>query len=273
MPLKVYTQNMNEQVRAPRRIKAAHSKLLTQKLLRAGVLTPAKLIQAPTKIKSTDRPYAPIVVSSYSQPAAQLSSARSGVLVFCSFTKPGGGWENGAVAQEEDISLQSSWGIQAQEAQPGFYQTKGDNDGLGSDCVLMAEGVWFSDSNGRPLIKPQPVVFAGVAAPNRKSPHLHASPNIQIDHLARRLTAALDAWSQMGVDRVVLGAIGCGVFAWPGEESAYALRQALGASVWKGELVLAMPDAKLAAIFKTVLSADHPPHPCPPQKTLKKSKQ
>lgn len=252
---------MNSRDVQARRDRAAQILSKTQNLLSDGDIKPAQLLDAPARKWGDDRRHEAQFVASYSQEAAMAASGGNaagangivGVMIFGSARKPGGGWKNGAKAQEEDISLSSTWGLQAEKAPTGFY---GTTNGLGTDQVLMARGLWLRDANGVPCRVA--VDFAGVAAPNLNAPEVKDLPMPQlIDHLARRLTAALDAWKARGVDTLVLGAIGCGVFGWKGEDSAKALRMALNTTTWKGHLILAMPDPELERAFRNVLG-DNP---------------
>lgn len=243
-----------ETTRAPRRKQASTIKALSNVLLDAGTLLPAEVLLAPPveRLNAPDRAIDYRIAPTHSHAAAFEATTLTGVLIFGSSRRPGGGWENGAKAQEEDISLVSTWAVQA-GASEGFYK---EGSLAGPDLVLVADGAWLMDPQGALLDPPRPVVFAGVAAPNRAAPEVAALPSVhQQALLARRLLGALDAWESRGVDTLVLGAIGCGVFQWPAEESAQALRRALSASSWRGELILAMPDPTLAQVFSKVLSA------------------
>lgn len=244
----------SETIRAPRRQQAATIKTLSNALMDAGTLLPAQVVQAPSanRLQSADNPIQYRILPTHSHAAAFDTENLTGVLIFGSSRRPGGGWENGAKAQEEDISLVSTWAVQAAASQ-GFYK---ENQLAGPDLVLMADGSWLMDPQGTPLTSPRPVVFAGIAAPNLSDAKVAALlPSDRQELLARRLLGALDAWEKRGVDTLVLGAIGCGVFRWPAEESAKALRMALNASSWRGDLIMAMPDQMLAKTFAQVLSA------------------
>lgn len=247
----------HESIRAPRRLRAAKARALSKALLDAGDIAAAQTIQAPAVLKAQDRPIKHRIIASDSHSASHTLEGEVGVLIFGSATRPGGGWENGAKAQEEDISLASTWASQA-EVSSGFYDGNGLG-GLGPDAILMARGAWLYDPQGTPLTVTKPVVFISIAAPNLANPQIaELAPEVVVDHLARRLTAALDAWQQEGITTLVLGAIGCGVFQWTGDQSALALRKALNASSWiavNGELILAMPDARLAQVFSETLNA------------------
>lgn len=240
-------QTKEERRNRAQRVKSAALSMMDQKTIQ-----PAALLGVPTQLTQKNALPAIEFVSSFSQDAAfSVPHATVGVLIFCSYRKPGGGWENGAKAQEEDVSLASTWAVQAAAASPGFYES---NDGMGADQVLLAQGYWLYDVNGVPLSPPVSVSFGGVAAPNRQVEAVRQKSSTEIiDVLAKRLTGMFNAWHDAGVQTVVSGAIGCGVFEWKGEDSAESLKQALGATRWKGRLILAMPDPKLEQAFKSVL--------------------
>ena len=225
----------------------------TQRLIEEGEISPAQVIDASAPlVPNPDAKWSLEVTSKSSEQLAPTILGRHGVLVFASSTKPGGGWRNGAVAQEEDVSLHSTWGYQAEEAPGGFY---GDTNGMGPDAILLADGRWVMHPD-QYLLTPFPAVtFIAVAAPNRQSAHVRdvGVPQLQ-ERLAKRLRTAFDAWEEAGVETVVAGAIGCGVFRWRGQDSAEAMRLALESTRWSGRLILAMPDKELALTFEKVLA-------------------
>lgn len=234
-----------------RRNRAKRVKALALSMMDNHTIQAAKLLGVPQKLNVQQSLPSIGFIPNFSQEAAWGLTGRVGVLIFCSYRKPGGGWENGAKAQEEDVSLASTWAVQAAAASPGFYES---NDGMGADQVLLAEGYWLYDLKGQPLHQPLPVVFGGVAAPNRQVENVRQQSSQElIDVLARRLTGMFDAWQDANVQTIVSGAIGCGVFEWKGEDSALALQKALQATRWKGRFILAMPDERLEQAFKLVL--------------------
>lgn len=247
-----------EHVRAPRRARALITQKLTQELLASGAIAPAQLFDVP-KIHHgppvQDNPVPHSIMPTHSHAAALAQPGLSGVLIFGSHAHPGGGWLNGAKAQEEDVSLVSTWASQAALV-PQFYGA----DSFGPDHVLMAKGLWLVDDQLTPLTPPRPVMFAGIAAPNQANPAVaKMDRDVLINALAQRLGVALRQWRAAGAQRVVLGAIGCGVFRWDPADSAAALRLAVNRVKWDKEIVLAMPDPALAKVFERILSA--PPHP------------
>ena len=171
-----------------------------------------------------------------------------GALIFGSATRPGGGWRNGAVAQEEDVSLSSTWGIQAEEAPPGFYK---DKKGWGSDKCLAARGAFLFDEFGYEKLSPLPCLFISIAAPNKKVPEISKEPKEKlISVLASRLETALNHWQKENIDTVVLGAIGCGVFEWDPVDSAEAFLRALRKTSFDKNIVFALPDPKFLDVFQ-----------------------
>jgi uncharacterized protein (TIGR02452 family) len=149
-----------------------------------------------------------------------LSAARRlgegvGCLVFASARKPGGGFLNGAQAQEESIARASAL-YECLTAVPEFYSFhRGDPDLLYSDRVIYSPGVpVFRDDNGRLLDEPCLVSFLTAAAPNLgaimvNQPASAARVPSVLDARARRV---LEVAAVNGHRTLVLGAWGCGVF-------------------------------------------------------------
>lgn len=230
----------------------------TRMLLEQQHIEPARVLAADPALAERARQVPVQLHDGYSQDVAMSLNGKVGVLIFGSATKPGGGWLNGAKAQEEELSLSSTWGEQARLGGHGFYSEGRGLGGLGPDKVLSAQGLWLIDPQGRPLDPPRSVHLISVAAPNLRNDEVLRLPrNTRIDHLARRLAAALAAWKTEGCDAVVLGAIGCGVFQWPSQESAQALRLALGHQpLGHMAIHLALPDPDMRAAFSQVLNSD-----------------
>lgn len=138
-----------------------------------------------------------------------------GALVFCSAKRPGGGWLSGASAQEESISLCSTWALGCEH--DGFHKAVSDYDY--TDEVLSLEGHIIAKRPGEWLDLPEAVHFVGFAAPNLKawresgvSITSSVRSALTLSKLTHRCELALEAFEKAGCDAVVLGAIGCGVF-------------------------------------------------------------
>ena len=171
-----------------RATRAALVQAQAQVFLDQGVITPAHPVLPPAPQPSSQVSIE--WVNAYSDQASQAQSDKTGVLIFCSSRRPGGGWLNGAKAQEEDVSLASTWAVQAAASDGSFYQ---DSDGVGNNMALMADGLWLFDPNGHP---PTPSAYSrGLCGGRRPQPQCRAGRKTErqrTDHhavrpLARRL--------------------------------------------------------------------------------------
>lgn len=152
------------------------------------------------------------------QAARRLTAASPGpvaVLNFASARNPGGGYLNGAQAQEEALCRASALHTTLLRA-PGYYaHHRADRSPFYSDRVIHSPGVpVFRDDRGRLLDDPFTVGFLTSPAPNagivaRDHPaETHRVPAILDSRAERVLEVAVVA----GYRRLVLGAWGCGVF-------------------------------------------------------------
>lgn len=137
-------------------------------------------------------------------------------LVFASARNPGGGFLNGAQAQEESIARGSAL-YPCLLAAGDFYAYHRASDDLGySDRVIYSPGVpVFRDDKGNLLPQAYPVSFLTAAAPNlgailRNQPERAGAVP---EALRRRAVRVLHVAAAHGHRRLVLGAWGCGVFA------------------------------------------------------------
>ncbi|WP_438290028.1 TIGR02452 family protein [Streptomyces sp. HUAS TT7] len=137
------------------------------------------------------------------------------VLTFASARNPGGGFLNGAQAQEEALCRSSALYATLLRA-PDFYaRHRGDRDVFYTDRVIHSPGVpVFRDDRGRLLDVPYLAGFLTSPAPNAgvirtRTPEEAHRIGPVLDARAGRVleTAALH-----GYRRLVLGAWGCGVF-------------------------------------------------------------
>ncbi|MDT0442848.1 TIGR02452 family protein [Streptomyces johnsoniae] len=166
--------------------------------------------------------------------ARRLTAAGGGpvaVLNFASARNPGGGFLNGAQAQEEALCRSSALYACLLRA-PEFYAAhRADRDPFYSDRVIHSPAVpVFRDDRGTLLAAPYEVGFLTSAAPNagvvaRRSPERTVElPAV----LHRRAERVLRVASAAGCRRLVLGAWGCGVFRNDPAQVAAAFRALLG---------------------------------------------
>lgn len=136
-------------------------------------------------------------------------------LVFASAKNRGGGFLNGAQAQEESIARSSAL-YACLTAAPDFYAYHRAQDDLRySDRVIYSPAVpVFRDDRGRLLDEPYRVTMLTAAAPNLGAIQLN-QPELADsvpDALRQRAVRVLQVAAAGGHRRLVLGAWGCGVF-------------------------------------------------------------
>jgi uncharacterized protein (TIGR02452 family) len=162
--------------------------------------------------------------------AARRLGPGTACLVFASARNPGGGFLNGAQAQEEAIARSSAL-YATQMATPEFYEHhRRESSLLYSDRIIVSPGVpVFRDDDGALLAEPHLVTFLTAAAPNRSAIE-RGEPAAARDvnaTLARRAARVLDVAAAHGFQRLVLGAWGCGVFGNDPTEVATTFAEAL----------------------------------------------
>ncbi|WP_405604038.1 TIGR02452 family protein [Streptomyces sp. NBC_01410] len=155
---------------------------------------------------------------SSTEAARRLTATDSGpvaVLNFASARNPGGGYLNGAQAQEEALCRASALYATLLRA-PEFYEHhRAERSPFYTDRVIHSPGVpVFRDDRGRLLDEPCTVGFLTSPAPNagvitsRTPEQAHRIPAA----VAARAERVLETAAREGYRRLVLGAWGCGVF-------------------------------------------------------------
>jgi uncharacterized protein (TIGR02452 family) len=137
------------------------------------------------------------------------------VLNFSSARNPGGGYLNGAQAQEEALCRASALYTCLLRAREFYDHHRAHRDPFHTDRVIHSPAVpVFRDDRGRLLDEPYAAGFLTAAAPNagvvlRTAPQRAA----ELPHaLAIRAERVLETAAAHGYRRLVLGAWGCGVF-------------------------------------------------------------
>ncbi|WP_369197923.1 TIGR02452 family protein [Streptomyces djakartensis] len=163
--------------------------------------------------------------------AARRLGGSVAVLNFASARNPGGGYLNGAQAQEEALCRASALYTCLLRAR-GFYDHhRAHRDPFYTDRVIHSPGVpVFRDDRGRLLEEPYTAGFLASPAPNagvvlRTAPERAA----ELPHaLAVRAERVLETAAAHGYQRLVLGAWGCGVFRNDPAQVAAAFHGLLG---------------------------------------------
>ncbi|RII20245.1 hypothetical protein DSC45_03395 [Streptomyces sp. YIM 130001] len=152
------------------------------------------------------------------------------VLNFASARNPGGGYLNGAQAQEEALCRASALYTCLLRAPDYYAHHRADRDPFYSDRVIHSPGVpVFRDDRGALLEVPYRAGFLTSPAPNagvilRRTP---AEAHRIGQALASRAERVLETATACGYRRLVLGAWGCGVFRNDPAEVAGAFRALL----------------------------------------------
>lgn len=174
-----------------------------------------------------------VVAATTLEAAAQLSGefGRVGVLNFASARNPGGGFLGGSQAQEESLARSSGlYPCLTQFAEMYSFNSQPDSTGLYSDHLIYSPAVpVLRRDDGQWL--PQPLLFDIITAPAvnagalaRNNPEL--LPQL-VPTMQRRIQLVLAAAARHGVEALVLGAWGCGVFANDPAQIAQLFAEAL----------------------------------------------
>ncbi|WP_133915643.1 TIGR02452 family protein [Streptomyces sp. NBC_00582] len=204
----------------------------------AAVIGAARAGTAMVGPKSVPVPEAPAAVTSVevtgessTQAARRLAGAPVAVLNFASARNPGGGYLNGAQAQEEALCRASALYTCLLEAREFYEHHRAHRDPFYTDRVIHSPAVpVFRDDRGRLLDEPYTAGFLTSAAPNagvvlRTAPE--RAPELP-GALAVRAERVLETAAAHGYRRLVLGAWGCGVFRNDPAQVAGAFRTLLG---------------------------------------------
>ncbi|MEU5820047.1 MULTISPECIES: TIGR02452 family protein [Streptomyces] len=188
----------------------------------AAALTGTRLYgpdPVPVAVLDRDRtPGIEVTGESSLEAAARMTRERPGriaVLNYASARNPGGGYLNGAQAQEEALCRASALYATLLRV-PGFYaHHRAERSVFYTDRVIHSPGVpVFRDDRGRLLDTPYTVGFLTSPAPNagviraRTPEEAYRVPAA----LAARAERVLEVAAVCGYRRLVLGAWGCGVF-------------------------------------------------------------
>lgn len=166
-------------------------------------------------------------------------------LVFASARNPGGGFLNGAQAQEESVARASALYPCLLAAGDFYRYHRAHEDLTYTDRVIYSPQVpVFRDDKGNLLSEPYPVSFLTAAAPNR-SAIVRSQPE-RADGipaaLRQRAVRVLQVAAAHGHRRLVLGAWGCGVFGNEPAVVAETFRDALRENRYFDHVVFAVLD-------------------------------
>jgi uncharacterized protein (TIGR02452 family) len=149
---------------------------------------------------------------------------KTAVLNFASAKNPGGGFMGGAIAQEESLARSSSLYASQTKDMTLYTFNKKNASFLYSDYMIYSPGVvfWMNDE-GAFLNPPALVDVITSPAPNKGAMMQHARRNeiAQLETVFKKRMGKVFALAKSkGVERLILGAWGCGVFKNDYEEVA-----------------------------------------------------
>ncbi|MEV6238167.1 TIGR02452 family protein [Lentzea sp. NPDC051838] len=178
-------------------------------------------------------------------------------LVFASARNPGGGFLNGAQAQEESVARSSALYPCLLAAGDFYRHHRAHEDLTYSDRVIYSPRVpVFRDDKGNLLPEPYPVSFLTAAAPNR-SAIARTQPEREAGipaALRQRATRVLQIAAAHGHRRLVLGAWGCGVFGNEPRVVAETFREVLGENRFFDHVVFAVLGTSAVGAFTEALT-------------------
>jgi uncharacterized protein (TIGR02452 family) len=142
------------------------------------------------------------------------NTGRIGVLNFASAKNPGGGFQNGAMAQEESLAMASNL-YDTQLAQPEYYEANRACTSMAyTNYAIYSPGVvFFRDDSGALLPTPVKADVLTLPAVNMGQVLAHGqSAAAASKTMQERMRLALAIFKAEKNELLVLGAYGCGVF-------------------------------------------------------------
>lgn len=140
---------------------------------------------------------------------------RIGVLNFASARKPGGGFLNGAISQEESLARSSGLYFSLRECPQFYAYHRAQETSLYSDRMIYSPDCpVLRDDAGNWLARPYVVDFITSPAPNAGAISRNEPANREriVPVLIERAGKVLALAAHWQCDALVLGAWGCGVF-------------------------------------------------------------
>jgi uncharacterized protein (TIGR02452 family) len=144
-----------------------------------------------------------------------VSGGHVACLNFASAKNPGGGFLNGSLAQEEALACASGLYPCLLEAREYYERNRANRSALYLDLAIFSPGVPFFRNDAGTLLE-KTVLASVITSPAPNAGAIAQNEPANLRHvetcLKRRAEQVLAIASAHGVNRLVLGAWGCGVF-------------------------------------------------------------
>lgn len=145
---------------------------------------------------------------------AQEGKETIGVLNFASAKNPGGGFINGAMAQEESIAASSTLYKTLTAHEEYYMNNRAQSSMMYTDhAIYSPDVVFFKDGRFQLVERPVKASVLTLPAVNMGQVLLKGEDRTEAERvMRRRMKLALAIFAEQGAKNLVLGAYGCGVF-------------------------------------------------------------
>lgn len=188
------------------------------------------------------------------------------VLDFASFTRPGGSYERGAWGQEQAL-CSASFLFNVLSEKGGWYaenRRRNVNCDLYRNRALAVPAVRFERDGYHSYAD---VIVAAAPNARRAREEYHVGDEALLAALRDRVRMVMAVADDLGHERLVLGAFGCGVFGWDAATVAEAFRAELaGGTHVASEVTFAVPRGRAdenLEVFEHALATFPDPNPEP----------
>ncbi len=145
-----------------------------------------------------------------------IKNQKVGILNFASAKNPGGGFLGGASAQEESLARSSSLYASLMKDQTMYKYNRNQTSFLYSDYMIYSpKTVFWFDDNGNAMEESILIDVITSPAPNKGAmlQHNRTEEIALIEEVfLKRIRYVLHLANQVGIEYLILGAWGCGVF-------------------------------------------------------------
>ena len=166
------------------------------------------------------------------------------VLDFASFTHPGGGYERGAMAQEEALCSESFLYNVLKQQGDWYAQNRRRNINceLYRNRALAVPAVRFTRGKVHAYAD---VIVAAAPNARRAADEYKIAPERLVEEMRSRIRFVLAIADELGHEKLLLGAYGCGVFGWDALQVAALFREELATRPhWAQQVFFAVPETR-----------------------------